>query len=387
MRGAVLALILGAGVAGLAAAEPLPTVHVDNIFPTFISPHGGDVVTITGRNFKNSMRVFFDEKEAFVVAQTPATIQLITPPFDLGSDQSRVVKVTLRTSDGTFAAGYLTVVSDNPEPHVKVLAPQSGRLDGGTRVTIFGDGFQAPVQVFFDDVEARVVIVTLNQIVVIAPPATAVHSAAINITNVNAGKSATVPNAYRYVVPMTLNDVVPDHGPFGTQIAIHGTGFFAPVAVTIGGKPAAVIRVSDSEIRALTSPNAPACGDEVATISVANIDTGDEVSGLTYTYVARQPAFASLPKLVAGTTVSIRIANEANAVGKLAIGGFETYMQGSGDGTFTLRIPAKLVSCDGPSLKTTLTFTDLSTGCATTEPVVVEVSRDCEPRPGRRGAQ
>jgi len=386
MRSAVLALILGAGVAVTAAAEPPITIHVTNIFPTTVRPQGGDVVTISGRNFRNPTRVFFDEKEAFVVSVTPTTIELVTPQFDLAADQPRVVNVTVRTSEESTAAGQVTYVFERLEPRVKALSPQSGRLDGGTRVTIFGDGFQAPLQVFFDDVEAQVVFVTTTQIVVIAPPGRSIHNAAIVINNVYSAKSTTVPDAFRYVAPMTIGNVAPDHGSSagGTTISIRGSGFVAPLFVTIGGTPAVVLRVTDSEIVAVTSPIAAGCSDRVAPIEITNIDNGDDVKGATYTYIAPHPAFVSLPAFRAGENVSIKIANATN--GKFVIAGRTIFASSMNDGTFTFHLPANLASC-GTSLQTTLTFTDAATGCGVSQAVTVESSRDCEPRDPRRGTK
>jgi hypothetical protein len=392
MRSAVLALILGAGVAVSAAAEPLPTIYVDNIFPTVISPHGGSVVTIIGRYFSSPARVFFDQKEAFIVAVTPTMIQLVAPAFDLGYAQTRSVKVTLVTSAGTvFEMRYelsqsVTIMDDYPQPSVKAVAPQYGRLSGGTRVTIFGDGFQAPVQVFFDDAEAQVIAVTFQQIVVIAPAAKSIHSATIAITNVNASKRTTFPDGYHYFAPMTLSAVSPDHGSSagGTMISIRGSGFVAPLYVTIGSNPAQVIRVSDSEIVAVTSPFAAGCDDRVAPIEITNIDNGESVNGASYTYTVAHPAFVSLPELRAGEDVTIKIANEANAIGKFVIGRRTITASSNKEGTFTIHIPLNLAAC-GTSQQTTLTFTDLATGCGVSQPVTIESSGDCG-RSGR-GAQ
>src|SRR5689334_2733898 len=64
MRNVVLALILGAGVVSTATAEPPPPIlHVTGISPTIARPSGGEVVTISGGNFANPVRVLFDQKE------------------------------------------------------------------------------------------------------------------------------------------------------------------------------------------------------------------------------------------------------------------------------------------------------------------------------------
>ena len=46
------------------------------------------------------------------------------------------------------------VLADNPQPNITSISPTAGPLEGGTLVTIFGNGFQAPMQVFFGDLTA-----------------------------------------------------------------------------------------------------------------------------------------------------------------------------------------------------------------------------------------
>ena len=187
---------------------------------------------------------------------------------------------------------------------------------------------------------------------------------------------------------MALSDVTPDRGPAtgGTPITIHGSGFFEPLTVTIGRTVATVLRVSDSEVVARAPAIDSDCSDHPTTITITNIDDGDQVTG-TYTYIALHPAFTSIPSLIAGDSASIAIANEQNATGKFTLAGRVILARSNADGTFTFRVPAVLIACGGAPLQTTLTFTDAVTGCSVSQAVTVEASRDCEPRSPRHGAK
>ena len=59
---------------------------------------------------------------------------------------------------------------DSGTPQVSSLLPSSGTNEGGTRVTIVGSGFSVGggVQVFFGAIEATVVSVSFNQVVVLS---------------------------------------------------------------------------------------------------------------------------------------------------------------------------------------------------------------------------
>ena len=102
-------------------------------------------------------------------------------------------------------------------------SPAVGPLQGNTRVTIFGDGFQAPVQVtFFTDngsseTEARVIEVQFDRILVLAPTASEINVIAgqpvhIRVRNIQSGAEAVMRNAFRYRPTMEITSVSPQIG-------------------------------------------------------------------------------------------------------------------------------------------------------------------------------
>src|SRR5581483_2036330 len=146
---------------------PSTTPTITTVSPTTGLPTGGQQVVITGTNFIAPVRVLFDigtgtPKEAFVVSVSATQLVVLSPAVDLGTGQTQAADIIVITQAGsateqrvvksagfTYQAAVLT-------PAIRALSPTSGPVSGGTRVTIIGDAFQAPVQVFFGAAEAQV---------------------------------------------------------------------------------------------------------------------------------------------------------------------------------------------------------------------------------------
>lgn len=384
---------------------------ISTVSPSSGLPTGNQQVVITGTNFRTPVRVLFDpgsgqaSKEAFVTNVTPTQITVISPAFDLGVSQQLVVSVIVIVEAGlptelratkatafTYTAAVLT-------PVVKAVAPTSGPIDGGTRITIIGDAFEAPVQVFFGSAQAQVLSVTFHQIDVMSPTARDTNpngSGAvtgpvdIRILNVNSGKSVTAPAAFRYVNKMQITAITPDQGPFtgGTRFTIDGTGFSDPVTVYLDGIAASVIKVSASEIVGISNGIAlSSCADSNGPVVVTNVDNGDTATapvGWIYrvqkpVIVRVQPSTAPFTTLVGTATVTV-----ANAVGfpRITIGGLGANINSQtqnpdGTTTFTIQVPSTLVlttqACSGVAGATVqvatafdVTYTSLTTGCTDT---------------------
>jgi uncharacterized repeat protein (TIGR01451 family) len=110
------------------------------------------------------------------------------------------------------------------------------------------------------------------------------------VRNATSGQESTLEGGYRYVQPIQITSISNNEQrvdrPF-TPVTIFGHGFQAPVSVTIGGRAATVISVSESELVILPArPLTPACGNITSTIVVTNINTGDTATGLSFTFIS-----------------------------------------------------------------------------------------------------
>jgi uncharacterized repeat protein (TIGR01451 family) len=285
--------------------------------PSFGPSTGGTALTLHGGRFcptsgctgneAATTRVSFIvngiSREATVTSVGPDAIAVLTPGFpEVTSPTTPVeIRVTLNNNTATptvlslpncFAFGTTLPTT----PTITAVLPASGTNEGETRVTIIGSGFRSPVQVFFGEVEATIVSVSSNQIVVLTPPAFGAGRDNLNrqvdvrVHDVTSGLDATLTGGFRYVQPVQLTALSGPNLqradlPF-TPVTIHGHGFQAPVAVTLAGWAATIISVSESELVVLPGrPLLTACSDISGTVSVTNINSGDTATGLSFTYL------------------------------------------------------------------------------------------------------
>ena len=304
--------------------------------PSFGPSTGGTVLTLRGGRFcPNSgctgneaatTRVSFIvngvSREATVTSVTASTITLLTPGFPEVTSPTTPVEIRVTLNNNTATPTVLTLpncfafgTTLSTTPTITAVLPASGTNEGETRVTIIGSGFRAPVQVFFGDVEATIVSVSFNQIVVLTPPAFGAgrdnlnETVDVRVRDVTSGLEATLADGYRYVQPLQLIAIAPTEvrldQPF-PPVTIFGHGFQAPVVVTLAGRPATIVSVSESEL-VVVPGRPPGCGGLPGGVTVTNINTGDTASGLTFTYIGNTPAITLVsPNTgIPGTSVTI----------------------------------------------------------------------------------
>jgi hypothetical protein len=173
-------------------------------------------------------------------------------------------------------------------------------------VTIIGSGFSTGgVQVFFGTVEATVVSVSFNQVVVLSPPAFGAgagnlnQSVAVTVKNISNGVVSNNNVLFTYTPKVQItaysNNVQSSTGPF-VPVTIYGQGFQAPVAVTLAGVGALVQSVAATEIVVVPgTPLVGGCADLNGDIVVVNIDTGDSATATkAFTYLVPKPTITGV---------------------------------------------------------------------------------------------
>lgn len=294
----LLSAVIVALTAVTASALTPPCPCILGVAPTFTRPSGGDVIALTGINFRSPARVFVtvDSRaiEAQVISVTQSKVQFIAPAIDMNGKQLLTTSIYAIFDSGTprewKATSFIPLVYQDLTltPVIVAVSPASGPLVGGTRVTIFGEGFQEPLQVFFGDQQAQVINVSFSQIVVIAPAGSRVGPVDIRVVNINSNTNTTARDAYRYLDSMRITSITPNTGPSigGTRVTIRGSGFTDLVAITIAGHVALPIRVSGTEIVAITTPivGTQPCVNVAGPVIVTSIENGDQATGPVYTY-------------------------------------------------------------------------------------------------------
>jgi hypothetical protein len=382
------------------------------ISPSKGKPAGGDLVIISGRNFNAPVRVLFGDQPATIVSQSENEIRVVSPAITLGlEEQARDVTITVFTRFGTAdeqqATGgpfryELTILT----PRIYHVSPSSGPNEGHTRVTIFGEGFQSPVKVFFgtggtgggsltDQVEAAVQQVSFGQIIVLTPPASGLgaelanNQVTVRVLNVASNTDAVQPLAFRYGPLMRITAVGPTQGlaTASTRVTIEGWGFDDPVAVSVGGIAAQVISVTGTKIIVQTGlPLVQSCANVTGPVSVTNIEDGTSAvaEGVEFTYIMPQPVIVGVTPNPAqpGQLIVIDVSNAGAGPARFQLGSTGvlagTPTVSGGVWSYPLVVPSNIqfetVECTDQgatgerSIPTALTigFENVTTGCTDT---------------------
>jgi len=222
------------------------------------------------------------------------------------------------SSSDTLTNGFTYSLGGTSQPQVFSISPASGPNEGGTTVTIVGQGFEQPVQVLFghgtgaanfNRVEATVQSVTSSRIVLTTPSARGFGQNNLNqlvdilVKNLNTGFSTVAAGFYKYGSSVLITAMGPGAGSYlgGTKVTIFGQGFEAPVAVSLGGVGQLVLSVTGTEIIIQTVgvpvTTCPANGVIAATgVQVTNINTGDSntAANLTFSYLVPLPVITGI---------------------------------------------------------------------------------------------
>jgi hypothetical protein len=405
------------------------TFFVSSVSPNVGDSAGGQQVTVLGGGFAQPVRVTFGGAAATVRSVSATQIVVTTPsaaaagvPITVGQTASVAVMVTNHVNQAnqqmdSIDRGFTYTVGGGGggQPSVFAVTPASGTNEGGTRVTITGTGFSAPVQVFFgtgssassfNGVEATVVSVTPTQIIAITPAA---HGFGQNLTNmlvdvlvkeVNTGFSGIGSQQFKYGSKVLITSMSTGSGPAagGSKVTIFGSGFEGPVAVTFTfTNPSVsvaqqVVGTSGTEIQILTSPaplptTCPKNGlVSSSSVSVVNINTGDGASApIGFNFLLPIPSINGVTPSSGSTgqTVTINGSNfnpETASVTFGASGGSSAPVNVATSSASALNVTVpnpptgftfNKVPCgnggmeDGPT-PITIMVTDNATGCAAT---------------------
>ncbi len=345
---------------------PSTAPTISGVTPSIGSPAGGQIITITGTNFRAPVVVLFDPGTGVsptpvtVVSTTDTAIQVITPKVNIAAGQQQKFNITVITQQGSASeqrvstTGAFTFQLDVLTPTPTTASPATGPIDGGTRVTIFGSGFQAPVQVFVGAAEAQVIKVAFDQLQIITPTARSAGvvtgAVAIRIINVNSAKEATLSAGFAFTEKMTITAVGPTEGSFlgGTRVTIEGNGFdTGGVAVVIGGVGAAPVFVSGTKLIAVTgAPLVAGCANVAGPTSVVNINNGDSATGPQFTFVVQKPTILSISNpLVPGAMATVTVAGQP-LIPRITINGQAVQITNTSTSnnttTYTVIVPSNL---------------------------------------------
>jgi len=126
---------------------------------------GGTQVTITGSSLNDATSANFGGSAAAIVSKSASSLTVTTPAHSPG-----LVDVTVTTPSGsrTISSGfeYLAAI-----PIITTVTPDSGSLDGGTRVVVTGKNLGTVTSAMLGGEDATIVSYSATSLTFITPPA------------------------------------------------------------------------------------------------------------------------------------------------------------------------------------------------------------------------
>lgn len=240
------------------------------ISPNQGSSSGGTTVTITGVNLAGASAVKFGDTSADLLANTPTSITVSSPP---GVGYVGVTVVTKGGISNSLPFYYLK------SPIIETLSLYSGPIAGGSTVTIYGYNLATASSVVFGSNSSTPTIINDNQISATIPAGEDPGSVNLYVTT-SGGTSQSL--NFTYVDAPTYDSISPFAGPTtgGTIVTITGTNLTTTSSVTFGGTPVTFTVVSNTKVVVISSAGAAGLVD-VAVTTTGGSATGTEV----YEYV------------------------------------------------------------------------------------------------------
>ncbi len=219
--------------------------------------------------------------------------------------------VTVSTVDGsTSLQDAFIVLADNPQPEIASISPTSGPLEGGTLVTIFGKGFQAPMQVFFGNLTATDVNIfndttpaNQDRITCVSPNYSQQNevppvSVPVRVVAINTGLESSY-DSFTYGDNLYITGNSPQEGGLGDLVIIYGSGFVSPLQVIFGDKQMQVISVSGTEIVVrIPDDLGVLCSATSGSFKVVLLESGLEADGGNFTIRGNSPTVLGVTPII-----------------------------------------------------------------------------------------
>ena len=291
-------------------AVPPAGVKVVTVQPATGSVDGGETVKVTafGLTSVADTLVTFGGQAAVIssVDTAKSSAVVLTPPHAAG-----LVDVAVKTSNGedtlAGAFGYLKAFK------VLTVNPLSGPTEGGTAVSIYGEGFEPGADVHVGALPCAKVKVVNAKTIECTTPAGSPGGADVRVTQGEA--VAMLPNGYFYESGgAELFVVDPDTGSQagGTFVRLLGAGFKAPVTVRFGGAKASHVTLVSSTLITCKTPPGEIGPSDVTVES----DSGTTTLPQSYVYFNPVALYGGTwgPEVEGSVNVTVLDASNGNAI-------------------------------------------------------------------------
>lgn len=227
--------------------------EVDVVTPQFVPATGGSEITVQGDGFFNGATVTVGGQPCTNVVVIPSERLTCTAPPGTSGPADVVVTTSEGSQTKTGAVTYVGV------PTITNIGPAGGPPEGGTMITIEGDGFAPGTTVTVGGEECTSLsLVSLTELTCYTPAQPGGALADVVVTA--PGGTADDPSGFTFADAPTVDAALPGGGPLagGNTVTIGGSGFFDGIAVTIGGNVCTNVVVLSPIALTCTAPSGSA---------------------------------------------------------------------------------------------------------------------------------
>ena len=188
---------------GFTYAAPLSEPVVDSVTPDKGPQVGGTEITITGRDFREGIKVYVGGEQCddtYVTLVDYKTVTAVTPPGQPGT-----VDVTVTNTDmGSFTLeeGFTYVYVEIPV--IQRITPNEGVSEGGTEIVVVGSKFEKGLTLTIGGAQADITDVAETEIKAVTPPGE-VGWQDVVITNPSGGR-VVLEDGFKYIRSRTEPD-------------------------------------------------------------------------------------------------------------------------------------------------------------------------------------
>jgi PKD repeat protein len=268
----------------VAATYTPPELEIESFLPTQSLTTGGDILTITGTNFKENLTIQIGENESESVTVVSKTLVKCKIP---ASDSPGMVSIIMTNPTGDSVTQTNAFEYILPSPQIDSIFPTEVNLSGGTSITITGQNFEENLTLTVDNQTIAPTNISINQILFVAPALSNAGSVSIVITNPD-GKSTSDNLTYVYDPPSITQITPAEVTTDGLTVTITGNYFRQNATATVDGSPASLKYISQTTIQCYIPPytNANYLDTDVPII-VQNTDGKQDESTLKYVFIPK----------------------------------------------------------------------------------------------------
>lgn len=289
--------------------------EIDNLSDSIAFTGEQKTITILGKNFQNTSKVYFGNEEVSVEYITSSRVRVKAPV----SSEIKTVDVKLENIDGQsdiLTGGFSYIAPPKgPAPEIVSLSDPTALIGEQKTITLFGKNIARDAKVLLDNEEVVMEFVTNSRVRIKIPASAQVKTVDVKLINPD-DQLAVLVGGFSYVEPVldpapTITSLSGNSGTMAgnDSITITGTNFKKGAKVYFGDKLVTnIVSLTDTEIK-IKTPMSTVIG--LVSVKVVNPDLQEVVLNDGFTYLTLPITITSLTS----TSGSIKGGNSVTIYG------------------------------------------------------------------------